>query len=265
MLRIVMALVALSLFAGQADAQLFPNAFWNRSTTVSSDTCPGDVCPTGRGVLRPNVNVNVNTASPSLVEQHNFEHNGYWGGPQWTWPGDLQTHLATSHNVAPPAPQYAQSSYATAPQTVYVQRSGGSSGSAVRSGGSSGSIRTVCVDACGNVITSVGSTVSPQLQLQPQASGGVQQLAIGDRVAFRRSLLEAARNARKSGEITAVEFFMLSAASRNPATLDKMQAAIHEAAIEEGLATAQAIDWNSLIDFIEKLIPIIIKLIDLFG
>ena len=84
-------------------------------------------------------------------------------------------------------------------------------------------------------------------------------------MAFRRSLLEAARNARKSGEITAVEFFMLSAASRNPATLDKMQAAIHEAAIEEGLATAQAIDWNSLIDFIEKLIPIIIKLIDLFG
>jgi hypothetical protein len=62
-----------------------------------------------------------------------------------------------------------------------------------------------------------------------------------------------------------MEYFALSAASRNPRVLEKMQAAVHEAAIEEGLASTQAIDWSSLIDFIEKLIPIIIKLIDLFS
>lgn len=273
MFRIAMALVAVSLFSQSSFAQLFPNAPWNRGSATarfnSSDACPGGICPTnnsvGRGVLRPSVNVNVNNAPPALIEQHNYEHNGYWGGPNWTWQGDLAT-------------QYAQSSYATAPQTTYVQqsggstgsvRSGGSTGSAVRSGGSTGSsvrvLRVGDLDACGNVIVSIGSTISPQLQPQPQMAGGVQQLAIGDRIAFRHSLLEAARNARKSGEITSIQFFMLSAASRNPNVLDKMQQAVHEAAIEEGLATTQAIDWAGLISFIEKLIPIIIQLIDLFG
>jgi hypothetical protein len=90
-------------------------------------------------------------------------------------------------------------------------------------------------------------------------------LRIGDRATFRKSLIAAARKARDSGQITGLEFFLLSAASRNPATLEKMQAAVHEAAIEEGLATTQAIDWNQLIEFIEKLIPVIIKLIELFG
>lgn len=278
MFRFALALVAICLFSDVGRAQLFPNAPWNRGSATarfSNDACPGGVCPVpsqGRGVLRPNVNVNVNT-SPSLVEEHNAQHNGYYGGPQWTWPGDLQTHLATAHNVAP-APQYTQSSYAVPPQAIYVPQSGGSTGSvrsggstgsaAVRSGGSTGSLFYVGkTDACGNVITSIGSTVSPEIS--KAGSGTIEALGIGDRVKFRRSLLAAARQARETGDITPAQFFLLSAASRNPGTLDKMQAAVHEAAIEEGLATTQAVDWDQLISFIEKLIPIIIQLIDLFS
>ncbi len=273
MFRILMALVALCVFADVSSAQLFPNAPWNRNSATArfdNSACPGGVCPVpgqGLGVLRPNVNVS------------------YYGGPQWTWQGDLATHLATEHGMAlppAPAPQYATSSYAAAPSSNYYQvRSGGSTGSARVSGGSTGSyvvrsggctgssLRVGCPDIDGAIVSSiisVGSTASPQLAPYSQAQlQGIQPLAIGDRIAFRRSLLEAARNARKSGEITSIQFFMLSAASRNPNVLDKMQQAVHEAAIEEGLATAQAIDWNGLISFIEKLIPIIIQLIDLFS
>jgi hypothetical protein len=127
------------------------------------------------------------------------------------------------------------------------------------SGGSSGGFGVGTRLPDGSVVTSVGVTVASK------PAEDVAMLRIGDRATFRKSLLAAGRKARDSGQITGLEFFLLSAASRNPTTLEKMQAAVHEAAIEEGLATTQAIDWDSLIEFIEKLIPIIIKLIELFG
>ncbi len=140
----------------------------------------------------------------------------------------------------------------------------GSSGSAVSGYGSSGS--SLGRDYDGAAITSVGPSIAPPL---PESASvmdiDAQALRIGDRVQFRRALIDAARQARDAGEITSLELFMLSAASRSPRVLEKMQAAVHEAAIAEGLATAQEIDWTGLVAFIEKLIPIIIKLIDLFG
>jgi len=118
-------------------------------------------------------------------------------------------------------------------------------------------------DTDGAYISSIGSSVDQAIS--KSATSTVETLSIGDRREFRKALLDAGRKARDSGEITSMEFFALAAASRNPRVLEKMQAAVHEAAIEEGLATTQAIDWDSLISFIEKLIPIIIKLIDLFS
>lgn len=158
------------------------------------------------------------------------------------------------------APAYAESSYSVpmSPMVGY-----GSTGSSVSYGSSGSSFRVGSVMPDGSVVVSIGSTIDPAIA--QAAAAGVEALAIGDRRDFRKSLLEAARKARQAGEITPMEYFALSAASRNPRVLEKMQAAVHEAAIEEGLATTQAIDWSSLIEFIEKLIPIIIKLIDLFS
>jgi len=269
-----MAAMALCLFAGQASAQLFPNAPWNRGSKAAQfsgdGACPGGVCPTrvGSGVLRVDA---MQDARPG----------------HWSYPGTIDSHLEATHGVStqglsrqeklnlhdsihegvphpipPMQPTYSTSSYAP--------RGGGSNGSyAVKSGGSSGgsSFYVGGRDRDGAFISSIGSSISPTIAApatQPVAQG-ITQLAIGDRIGFRRSLLAAARKAREAGDITPGQFFLLSAASRNPGTLDKMQAAVHEAAIEEGLATAQAIDWDQLIGFIEKLIPIIIQLIDLFS
>jgi len=82
---------------------------------------------------------------------------------------------------------------------------------------------------------------------------------------FRTALMAAAKESRQKGEISVAEYFKIAAMSRLPKVLANLEASIHEAAIEEGLATTQAPDWNSIIEFIQKLIPLIIQLIDLFG
>ena len=84
--------------------------------------------------------------------------------------------------------------------------------------------------------------------------------------AFRRSLLQAAREARKAGDIDARQHFLIFAASCNPRTLDRIRATVQEAAVEEGLVQANTqVDWDAIIDFITKLIPLIVQIIELFA
>lgn len=260
MIRFTLALLAVALIGQNSFGQLFPNAFWNSSRfNRTSENCPNGQCP--NSPLQSTASAGhwsyPGTITNHLEGAHGVPTNGM------TREQKLELHDALHEGRAPAmkqtVPAYAAASYAVQSAPIVVVRSGGSCGS-VASFGSSGSLAVGQRDKDGAIISSVGSTVSPSISTQ-----AITPLAIGDRIAFRRSLLEAARNARKSGEITSIQFFMLSAASRNPAVLDKMQQAVHEAAIEEGLATAQAIDWDSLISFIEKLIPIIIQLIDLFS
>jgi hypothetical protein len=111
----------------------------------------------------------------------------------------------------------------------------------------------------GSVVVSIGPSAYgvPTMEAVPM-------LGVSDRIKFRRSLLQAARQARDSGEITSLEYFLISASSRSPRVIEQLQAAVHEAAIEEGMASVDAVDWDALIAFIEKLIPIILKLLPLF-
>jgi len=247
--KAVSALVLMCLLSTGAFAQLFPNAPWNSQSKYSS-SCPGGKCPT-----------NATTANTSPGH--------------WSYPGSIDSHLEGTHGVATAGMSFAQKrnlhdSLHESPmsdqfrQYPAVSKSAtyGSAGSSVRGYGSSGSYFGRDYD--GAVITSVGPALAPPLP-QAAAASEVSVLKIGDRMAFRRALIDAARKARDCGDITSLEFFLLSAASRNSRTLEKIQQAVHEAAIEEGLATTQSIDWDALIEFIEKLIPIIIKLIDLFS
>lgn len=261
MLRFSLSLVFLVLFSSVGSAQLFPNALWNRAKQAGpSSSCPNGQCPTAISAA----------ATVDARPGH------------WSYPGTIDNHLESTHGVAtaglsrqeklnlhdslhegtasqnvvvsvPRATGYVKPfvSYYEAPT---VSSSGNGS-----SGGSSGGFGVGTRLPDGAIVTSVGVTVAAK------PAEDVSMLRIGDRATFRKSLMAAARKARDSGQITGLEFFLLSAASRNPATIEKMQAAVHEAAIEEGLATTQAIDWNQLIEFIEKLIPVIIKLIELFG
>jgi hypothetical protein len=82
---------------------------------------------------------------------------------------------------------------------------------------------------------------------------------------FRQSLMKAVGNAHRNGDITILQYFAISRSSLNPAKLAEIQEAVRESAVQEGLVSGAAIDWDGLISFIERLLPIIIKLIDLLG
>jgi len=33
------------------------------------------------------------------VSYHDYLHNGYWGGPRWTYPGEINNHLRQGHGI----------------------------------------------------------------------------------------------------------------------------------------------------------------------
>jgi len=129
-------------------------------------------------------------------------------------------------------------------------------------------------DTDGAIVTYTGPVVDPVPNMAPLAFVPMPSLAptlpaessiLAKRADFRQVFLKAVRKARDDGEINAFQHGRLVVAALRPRELANIQAWVHENAIQEGLASAQAPDWNAIIDFIERLIPLIIQLIDLFG
>jgi len=77
-------------------------------------------------------------------------------------------------------------------------------------------------------------------------------LRIGDRARLMKVMLAAAREARGNSPMDAE-------------TVSRMRAAMVDAALEELATSSQAIDIDKWIEIIEKLIPLIMKLIEMFG
>jgi hypothetical protein len=233
-MRPLLAMALVVLYSGYADAQLFRY----RATKQVSSSCPGGVCPT---------NVSQSYSIANTTAGH------------WSYPGTIDSHLESTHGVSTAGMSRQEklnlhdslhegSAVVSVPRANYVQPmvsnysypvvvSGGGSTGSVKSGGSTGSI--------------VSSTAEASVTAR--------------RSEFRKTLLTAARKARDSGEISQLQYGRLVVATLRPRELANIEAWAHEYAIQDGLATAQAPDWNAIIEFIEKLIPLIIQLIDLFS
>lgn len=86
---------------------------------------------------------------------------------------------------------------------------------------------------------------------------------------FAASVLKAAVAARKDREIGLFQFWRIQAALRNQRQLSRIYAGVIDEAISAGLcasdAEADGFDWNSLLAFIEKLLPLILQLISIFS
>lgn len=140
---------------------------------------------------------------------------------------------------------------APAPAVTYSYPSVSSSVSYGSSGG-----MAVSNGCCGGVAVSAVPTAAPDPN---------QVSVLARRSDFRQAFLKAVKEAREADQITALQHGRLVIASLRPRELANIEAWCHENAVQEGLATPSAIDWDNLISFIEKLIPLIIQLIDLFG
>ncbi len=102
-----------------------------------------------------------------------------------------------------------------------------------------------------------------------------QDVALFQRSAFHKGIVKAARQARKAGTITRgqqtkVQVAMLSPAFRKHAEdLAVIQMAFSGSdevpMTEAGFVDRAAIDWDGLILFLEKLIPLILQLLEIFG
>lgn len=122
----------------------------------------------------------------------------------------------------------------------------------------------ICIDGvCYDVVSTVTVPSAATMMTTQDASDAAFGIPVlkSDTKQFRKNLLEAARQARRSGDISVFQHLAIISASRNPKTLEKLKGDVHELAIEDGMATIQAIDWDKLLAFIEKLLPIILKLI----
>lgn len=91
-----------------------------------------------------------------------------------------------------------------------------------------------------------------------------------DRVAFRRTFVKAVDKALKDGKINRWQALTIRVASRNDRIMNELQAALTQQAIEDGVATPNAIDWDGLLDFInnidwESLIKFIEAIMKLFA
>lgn len=119
----------------------------------------------------------------------------------------------------------------------------------------------VCYDVVSTVTVPVSTTVGSFATTQDATDAAFIPVMKSDTAKFRKNLLEAARLARRSGDISIFQHLAIIRVSRNVKELERLKGDIHELAIEDGMATIQAIDWDNLLSFIEKLLPIILKLI----
>ena len=86
---------------------------------------------------------------------------------------------------------------------------------------------------------------------------------------FADSVVRAATAARKDREIGLFQFWRIQAALRSPRQLARIYAGVIDEAMSAGLCMgdmeADGFDWNSLLAFIEKLLPLILQLISIFS
>lgn len=95
---------------------------------------------------------------------------------------------------------------------------------------------------------------------------------------FRKTIIQAATKAFGEGEITRKQLLKIRLGTLSPAVLTKIEdvAIMQMAASGEDLSgivevnsdgkiNRASIDWNNLIDFVERLIPIILQIIQIFA
>ncbi len=119
---------------------------------------------------------------------------------------------------------------------------------------------TICIDGkCYPVVSR--SVVSEVVSESVVATASTEATTLrSDSRAFKRALLESARQARRSGEISLGQHLAVIAIAQRPVKLEEMKGSVHELAIEDGLATATSVDWMKLIEFIIRVLPELIAI-----
>ena len=254
-MRPFLSMLILGLLAGSSHGQLLSR--WFGSPKYSSN-CPGGVCPTS-------------TAAPrSIIQAAQPGH--------WSYPGSIDSHLEGTHGVSTAgmsrqqkldlhdslhegtarSAQYAAVQSAPRP---YVQNTP----QLAASGGSSGNLAVGMIYR-GEIVASIGSPIVESMQSDSNLMAGPIRERIGSNRQFRKVLLEAASKAVSDGTLSEARYNALRLQSLSPRKLEEIKSQVGSFAAEEGVLSSAVgidwskIDWEKLMTFIVKWLPVIINL-----
>jgi hypothetical protein len=115
----------------------------------------------------------------------------------------------------------------------------------------------------------LASTVSLQPSTVEAQSPVVEEVSNNK---FRSALLKAAQEAAKKGELKRIDVVRLRVATLSPAFLERaeMLAKVQMSASGEDIPVGEdgrieVRDWGAFLDFLERLLPLLLKLLDLFA
>ena len=122
--------------------------------------------------------------------------------------------------------------------------------------------------------TAFAQDIQPTAMIVPNAPA-VQETGIFARSEFHKSVVKAAKEMRKKGELTRAQELKLRVALFSPA----FQKHCEDVAVvqmvfsgsdsvpmsADGMVDRASIDWDGLIDFLTRLIPILLQLLEIFG
>jgi len=271
-MRILLAAMLVASCVSNADAQIFRGKLFGRGPSQVSSSCPGGVCPTGNNLL-------MQTSAPQPGH--------------WSYPGDIDSHLEGTHGVSTAgltrqqklnlhdslhegttAPTYRTSAYGGS-VVVRSAPTYGSTGAVTRSVPTYGSTGSAVVYRAPAQQLSVINT-TPAVQARALVQSGPSEVRLG-LDGFRASLSRAVTEARKDGTLKPREALRLQVRMLSPAFIEQAHdLAVTQIAFSgeasdsvpldaEGKVNVAGINWEGLIAFLEKLLPLLLKLFSAFG
>lgn len=79
---------------------------------------------------------------------------------------------------------------------------------------------------------------------------------------FRKNLLQAATEERNAGNISRWQMMQLRVATLRPQVMEQLEElATQEAVIYGATKSSQEIDWDSLLDFLKEILPLLLEFI----
>jgi hypothetical protein len=255
---LVAALVMLCGLGSVADAQLFPNAFWNR-TRQSSAGCPNGICPTAQVFNRFSASADRNWTnrdglSPRehVAREHGVNTTGWSDAQVQKYQNDYHNQYGPGHPV--------KGQYLSSPAPVYQAP---------------------------RIITSSTITIAPPLPAiaprpndVPIAMAEFSELSFVPMAAepgFRGELRAAINEARKAKVIDVRTAFKLQSLTFSPAFVSAAQnLAVTQMVLsgedgdkiprtEDGRVNVAGIPWGELGKFLQLVIPLLLELLKGLG
>lgn len=291
-MRFALALLAMVLFTDTVEAQVFPNAFWNRTSSCSGSLTSGSRLFSGIAQRRASrIQARTQASGCSGLSAYQQTSLGCSGVSTTSGCGGTVSYQQYVPAVVENAPVSQPAPVCVDGKCIVTQTTPTKSVAPVKS--FLDAPKTIpTTDQLFGLSASNDSLEIPNhilAQIAPSETFGL-GVTIPDHIlgqvdsqpikvaeSFKPSLIKAISDARKSGKLTLRESVRLRAACLSPAFVERA----HELAVtqmafsgeasdsvpmsEDGVIQVEGINWEGLAKFLEVFVPLLINLLKAFG